>query len=142
MKDFDLSEIRELNRKKYYNIWQLVKAGETLKGEDQIIGELMKQHEEYYSEWESTDFEYEYDPETEANPFMHIMIDTIVMNQMAKNDPRQTRLTYNKLTARGYSHLEAIHKIDLVIAEEIWEIITNRKVFNENNYITKLKKLK
>lgn len=49
----------------------------------------MKQHEGYYSVWESPALEYEYYPDTDVNLFVHIMIDTIVFNQMAKNDPPQ-----------------------------------------------------
>ncbi|MFA4923939.1 MAG: DUF1841 family protein [Ignavibacteriaceae bacterium] len=142
MEDFNLNEFRPLSRKNYHDIWRRVKDGKELEGEEKIIGDLMKQHVEFHAEWESTDFEYEYDHETEVNPFMHIMIDTIVMNQVTKNDPPQTRFTYNKLTAKGYSHLEAIHKIDSVVVEEIWGIMKNGRTFDEKKYAAKLKGLK
>lgn len=129
-----LTEMREHSRERYYEIWQKVKAGEELEGEEKIIGELMEQHEEYYEHWDSTNFNYEYDPEKdEVNPFMHLMLDTIVMKQLTANEPKQTKFIYNKLTAQGDTHLEAIHKIAYIAAEQIWEIMQEGKEFNEKN---------
>ncbi|MBU1299704.1 MAG: DUF1841 family protein [Bacteroidetes bacterium] len=142
MEDLNLSELRALTRENYHNIWQRVKAGEELEGEEKIIGELMKLHKEFYDEWESTDFDYEYNPDTEINPFLHIMLDTVVMNQITKNDPPQAKFTYNKLTARGHSHLETVHKIAAIIVGEIWDIMKNNRMFDEKGYVAKLKKLK
>ncbi|MGD8779666.1 MAG: DUF1841 family protein [Ignavibacteria bacterium] len=143
MDGINMDEFRSFTRKEYYEIWQKVKAGEELDGEEKIIGELMEQHEEFYDDWDSTDFDYEYDPEIdEVNPFLHIMMDTIVMKQITTNDPPQTRFTYNKLTARGNSHLEAVHKIATVVANEIWNIMHEEREFDEKSYIWELKQLK
>lgn len=143
MEKFNLSEIRELSRQQCYDIWKRYNAGEPLEGEEKIIAELMYQHEEYYDAWSSTDFDYEYSPEKDAvNPFLHLAVDTIVMNQITNNDPPQTRFTYNKLTAQGYSHLEAIHKIAYVVIKEIWNIIHENRPFDEKKYVNELKKLK
>lgn len=141
MEEFNLNGLNSLSREHYYNIWQRVKAGEKLEGEEKIIGDLMWQHEEYYNEWDSTDFERDFDPETDVNPFVHIMIDSIVITQISKNDPPQTRFTYNLLIAKGHSHLEAIHKIDSVVVEEIWALMKEGREFNEKQYIAKLKRL-
>jgi hypothetical protein len=142
MENIDFSELGAISREIYYDIWQRVNASEELWGEEKIIGELMLQHKEYYDEWNSTDFDYEYDPDTEVNPFLHIAVDTIVMNQMTQNDPPQTKLTYERLVNKGDSHLEAIHKIAAVIVEEIWYILKYKRMFDEKSYIAKLKKLK
>ncbi|MFA3783391.1 DUF1841 family protein [Melioribacteraceae bacterium 4301-Me] len=143
MEKFNLSEIKELSRRQYHDIWQRYNAGEPLEEEEKIIAELMAEHEEFYDDWNSTDFDYEYSPEKdEVNPFLHLMIDTVVMNQILANDPPQTRFTYNKLTARGYSHLEAIHEIAAVVVEEIWNILHEKRPFDEKKYVSKLKKLK
>lgn len=137
------NKLQNQDREKLYHIWQKFKNGEKLDGEEKIIGELMALHKEFYSYWDSTDFDYVFSPETdEVNPFLHLMLDNIVMNQITENDPPQSKFTYNKLTARGDSHLEAIHKIASVIAEEIWYIMKEKKPFNKKLYINKLKKLK
>lgn len=79
----------------------------------------MKQHQEFYKDWDSTDFDYEYDIDTEVNPFMHISLYSIVVNQINSKNPKQTGFTYNKLRAQGDSNLEAIHKITSVVLENI-----------------------
>ncbi len=140
-----MENIKQLNaftREQYHDIWVRINAGSLLDEEEQVIGELMKQHKEFYKDWDSTDFDYEYDIDTEVNPFMHISLDSIVVNQINSNNPKQTGFTYNKLRARGDSHLEAIHKIASVIAENIWDVMKYGKEFNEKKYIQKLKHLR
>ncbi len=143
MDDMNFNELQSISREHYYDIWQKVKAGEELEGEEKIIGKLMKQHEEFYDDWDSTNFDYQYDPDIDkVNPFLHLVMDTIVMNQITANDPPQTRFTYNKLTARGDSHLDAVHKIASVVVEEIWNIMHDKKKFDLKNFTRKLKQLK
>jgi Domain of unknown function (DUF1841) len=131
------------NRKRYYNIWRRYKSSEPLEGEESTIAELMALHKDWYHFWESPDFERTFDPETdEFNPFLHITFDTIVMNQIKNKEPEQIRFTYNKLTARGDSHLEAIHKIAYVFTQEFFPVMKDQKEFNNKRYIRKLKELK
>lgn len=72
---------------------------------------------------------------------MHISFDSIVVNQINSNSPKQTGFTYNKLRAQGDSHLDAIHKIASVIAENLWDIMKYGKEFNEKKYIRQLKRI-
>jgi hypothetical protein len=64
------------------------------------------------------------------------------MNQINERNPEQARYTYNKLTARGDSHLDAIHKMALVFTEEIFPVMKYQKEFNNRRYTCKLKELK
>lgn len=76
------------------------------------------------------------------NPYVHIAFDTIVMNQIDNNDPPQTRFTYNKLTAWGYSHLEAIHEIAKIFLKEFYIMQKSNKDINVKRYAGRLKELK
>ncbi|VAX21756.1 hypothetical protein MNBD_IGNAVI01-2198 [hydrothermal vent metagenome] len=136
-----IKQLNALSREQYHDIWERTNAGTLLDEEEKVIGELMKQHKEFYKDWDSTDFDYEYDIDTEVNPFMHIALDSIVVNQINGNNPKQSRFTYNKLRARGDSHLDAIHKIASVVLENLWEIMKYRKEFNEKKYIKQLKRI-
>jgi Domain of unknown function (DUF1841) len=143
MQNLDSSALRSENRQRYYNIWQQYKANEPLEGEEKVIAELMALHKDWYHFWESTDFERTFNPETdEFNPFLHITFDTIIMNQINNKEPEQTRFSYNKLTARGDSHLGAIHKIAAVFTEEFFPVIKYQKEFNNKRYVRRLKELK
>ena len=143
MENLDSSLLNTYHRRKLYEIWQKYKANESLEDEESTITELMALHKDWYHFWESTDFDYKFDPNVdEFDPFFHITLDTIVMNQINQRNPEQTRFTYNKLTARGDSHLDAIHKIAAVFAEEFFPVMKHGKEFNSKRYIRKLKELK
>ncbi len=143
MENFNAESLNFENRKHYYEIWQKYKAKEALEEEESTIAELMALHKEWYHFWESTDFDYKFTPEVdEFDPFLHIVFDTVIMNQINIRDPEQVRFTYNKLTARGDSHLEAIHKIALILTEEFFPVMKHGKEFNNKRYVRKLKELR
>lgn len=64
------------------------------------------------------------------------------IRQRDSGNPRQVKVTFDALRVRqGLSELEAIHRIDAVLVESIWEMLSNKKVFNEEEYNQKLMKL-
>ena len=143
MQKLNLSSLSSPNREKLFNIWQAYKSGVQLEGEEKTIAELMALHEDWYHYWDSTDFDRKFDPETDqVNPFLHLSFDTIIMNQINNKDPEQARFTYNKLTARGDTHLEAVHKMSAVFVEEFFPVMKEEKEFNEKRYVRRLKDLK
>ena len=103
--------------------------------EEQVIDELMKQHGEFYKDWVSKEFSYEYNIDTEVTLFLHTTLDSIVVNQINSNSPKQTRFTYNKLRDQGDSYLETIHKIASIVLENIWDIMKLGMEFNKKKYI-------
>jgi hypothetical protein len=138
MMDTDNPLSENHNRKFYSDIWQKYKNNEDLAGEESKMADLMALHKDWYKYWESPeDFDY-----TEFNPFAHLTFDTIILNQIDNNDPPQAKLTYNKLTSRGLSHLEAIHEIASVFAEEFFNTFKLNKTFNVKRYSGRLKELK
>jgi hypothetical protein len=128
----------ENNRKILAEIWRKYKNNEELNAEEGNIAGLMALHKDWFHYWES--------PETfdnpDLNPYLHIAFDTIIMNQVDNNEPAQARFTYNKLTSRGVSHLETIHKMALVLTEEIFISGKSGKPLNVRRYSQKLKELK
>ena len=138
----ELKELKSFSREHLHAIWQSYKAGEMLEGEDKVTAELMDLHPEYYDDWNSTNFDREFDPENDVNPFLHITFDIIIMNQINANDPPQAKFTYNKLVARGYNHIEVIHRMGSILLEEYWGVMNLGKSFNVKSYSRKLKNLK
>ena len=136
-------ELQRFNRMQIYDIWNRVKSGEPLEGEEKVLGELMQAHTEYHAVWDKADklVNKKYDPETDVNPFAHIAIDAAVVNQIEQRNPPEVRQVYNRLRAKGLSHLEAIHKIDLVFVEELWHVLKHRKPFDTARYVKKVKRL-
>ena len=65
----------------------------------------------------------------------------IVENQLKGNNPAETRVTLDKLMAMGKSRENVIQHIASVLSVEIFEMMKDNIVFNENRYIEKLKAL-
>lgn len=65
----------------------------------------------------------------------------IVDRQLDANDPPQTREAFDRLVAQGISEEDAKLHIAKVVAYETWEIMTNKKEFDEERYLRNLKNL-
>jgi len=65
----------------------------------------------------------------------------IVENQIRDNDPPETSITLDRLMSLGESRNNAMRYIGAVLAQEMYEVFTNNKPFNEERYIANLKNL-
>ena len=63
-------------------------------------------------------------------------------NQLRDREPKETRETLERLIQEGNSEDEAKTKILLVLTEEMFEVFRNKKEFNQQAYVDKLKELK
>jgi len=131
---------RSAVRRTLHSIWQRMKSGERLEGEEKVYAELMQLHEEYHNTWEFADVldEHEYDTETDVDPFLHITFDAVVVGQVNEDDPKDV---YDKLRRRGDDHLETIHRIAEVFVTEFYEISRGRKPYSDERYLKQLKKI-
>ncbi len=57
-----------------------------------------------------------------------------IENQLASNDPKETRAAYNWLTLGGYSHEEALHLMAQVLAREIRLMLRDQQGFDRQRY--------
>ena len=64
-----------------------------------------------------------------------------VENQIRDNDPPETRITLDRLMSMGESRNNAMRLIGAVMAQEMFEILQNKREYNEDHYIANLKKL-
>ena len=65
----------------------------------------------------------------------------VVNNQLRMNDPKCTRITFERLVASGYSEKEAKDMIGAVLLEDIFYILKDKRNFNEAKYAKKLNSL-
>ena len=77
-----------------------------------------------------------------ANQNLKKYILEIVNNQLSENDPQITKITLERLKKSGYTEQQAKDKIGAVVIEEIYEVMKNKEVFNEERYTNKLNALK
>jgi len=66
----------------------------------------------------------------------------IVEDQIKNNNPKETKKTLNRLIRLGYTRQDAIKKIGTVVSEEIYYILKNKEIFNEERFVKKLLNLR
>ena len=74
-----------------------------------------------------------------ANPYLKAAFMEVVDNQIASNDPPETRQTLDRLTSQGISKQDARIYIGQAVCVEIWDIMKNKKEFNRERFVRNLK---
>lgn len=141
--EMDLDVLRRGSRKRYYEIWQKMKDKVPLSGEEALVGKVMLEHKEFHNTWEFADVlgDVEYNVGSEVNPYLHVVVHTIVENQLTLKNPKEVKIIYDYLQTLGLNHHEIIHKIGSILLEEIITIMQFKKTFNSRHYVNNLKKL-
>jgi hypothetical protein len=137
------AELRRITRARVGLIWEMVMAGAEMEGDEAIVAEILKQHPKYFDIWEQAST---LSPEEEtlpdgANPFAHVAIHQIVENQIADHAPPQTVETLEALMQTGLTRHEAIHAIGRIVSDEIFEIMRDKRPFDEAGYLEALRNL-
>jgi len=65
----------------------------------------------------------------------------IIENQMKDNTPPITKATYTRLKSEGHTHEEVMKLIGCAVSNELFEIMKNKEVFDEERYSNNLKAL-
>ncbi|MFH1312419.1 MAG: hypothetical protein ABIJ00_04250 [Candidatus Eisenbacteria bacterium] len=77
----------------------------------------------------------------ETNPYLKAAFMEVVDNQIANNDPPETRETLNRLTSQGISEEDARLYIGQAVCIEVWDIMKNKRVFNLERFVRNLENL-
>ncbi len=65
----------------------------------------------------------------------------VVDNQLRDGTPPETRQTFDRLVAQGYSASEAKRLIGVVVASEIFDILKQNQPYNSARFIAALQRL-
>jgi len=76
-----------------------------------------------------------------ANPALTEAILAVVDQQMQDNSPPETRRTFERLVADGYTPEDARRLIGNVVAQEIFVVMQREETYNEQRYIAALQGL-
>ena len=82
-----------------------------------------------------------YEEGTATNPRLKALILEVVENQIRASDPPETRQTFERLLAAGYSRKQAMEMISSALVEEIWGMLHERKLFDRGRFAGLLEKL-
>jgi hypothetical protein len=64
-----------------------------------------------------------------------------IQNQIDNDNPKETKLTYDRLVGEGHTHHEAMRLIAFVLVNEMNDMLKANRPFNEARYIKALKAL-
>jgi hypothetical protein len=84
---------------------------------------------------------WQHTSEQPSNPVMKELVLEVVDNQLRDGTPLQTRQTYDRLMAEGYSSDEARRLIGCVVVHEIFDMLKNRKPYDEAHFVAALERL-
>lgn len=76
-----------------------------------------------------------------TNPHLKAAFMEVVDNQIASNDPPETRETLDRLTSQGISEQDVRIYIGQAVCVEVWDIMKNKKEFNRERFVRNLKNL-
>ncbi len=147
MKDETLKLFRSSNREHFHFLWEKAQNNdlEDLDDEDRRLAEAMLLHEdEFFNVFEFADVlhDREFDPDTDANPFLHITIHTVIENQLTARDPLEVYQFYNAMRKKKCSHHDTIHLIGAILVPLMFDTMKNKVPFDDNQYVAMLKKYK
>ncbi len=75
------------------------------------------------------------------NPNLREAILKAVENQLANNNPPETKETYRRLISEGHSEQDAKLLIASVVAVEIFEVVNRREPYNHDRFVQALNRL-
>lgn len=147
MKDEALKLFRSASREHLHFLWEKAQNNDldALSDEDRRLAEAMLLHEdEFFNVFEFADVlhDREFDPDTDVNPFLHITIHTAVENQLAAKDPIEVFQFYNAMRKKKCSHHDTIHLIGAIFVPLMFDTMKNKEPFNNDRYVSLLKKYK
>jgi len=75
------------------------------------------------------------------NPHLHAAVLEVVENQLAGNNPPETKKTYERLIQEGHSDEDAKMLIGSVIAAEMFYIMKRNEPFDNARFVEALNRL-
>ena len=147
MIDSVFEAFRQLNRENLHRIWRCARDEklEDLDEEERRLGKTMLQHsEEYFNQFEFADVvaDREFDPESEVNPFLHVVLHAVIEKQLEDRDPIEAFQFYNAMVRNKCTRHEAIHLLMAILVRFLFPMLKTHTAFPLNRYSELLKKYK
>jgi len=147
MDDSGFEALRGINRKHFHEIWKKAQSGDLqgLTEEEQRLGKIMLDHsDEYFNQFEFADAlaDHEYHPETEVNPYLHVVLHAVAEKQVEDREPVEAFQFYNAMLRNKCSRHEAIHLLNIILVKFVFRTLKERTPFPLDSYRKILKEYK
>jgi Domain of unknown function (DUF1841) len=105
---------------------------------------MLDHSDEHFNQFEFADAlaDHEYDPETEVNPFLHVILHAVAEKQVEDRDPIEAFQFYNAMLRNKCNRHEAIHLLNIILVKFIFQILKGKKPFPLESYRKILKEYK
>lgn len=134
--------MKEFSRSRIWNIWQTGKQGGELEGEEARLYQVLTEHPEHADLWDHLDQAIDEDIMVDgANMELHVVVHTMIENQLAENNPPAAGQVLRVLMQKGLTRHEAVHALAYALVDEISRIQRDRRPYDERHYLRELRKL-
>lgn len=135
-------QLRELSHEHVYQVWQAAKLGGQFEGDDAQLAQAMRDHPEYHDVWEhANEFGQEQMVVEGINPFLHVVMHTVVENQAAQNNPPEVRAVLEFRMSQRRPRHQVVHEIANEFAQILWRTLHDLQPFDNEAYRKGLDKL-
>ena len=102
---------------------------------------MLQHSEEYFNQFEFADVvaDREFDPETEANPFLHITLHAVIEKQLKDRDPIEAFQFYNAMIKNKCTRHEALHLLMTILLKFLFPMLKTQRTLPPNRYPELLK---
>jgi len=132
-----------LLEKDLYIVWEQVKSGEVddLDGLDRQLADIILEHKDLYFEgFENPRAESleECSAENGIDPYMHVIIHTVIEQQLKSGEFSQINQFYESLLQQAVPRDEIMHLIGCFLSDLLYEVIVEDQPFDQQRYETLL----
>lgn len=131
------------SRKYIHTIWNKVRTLEPLDEDENILAVALCSHPEYAELWAHVDklSRKQIERKYGVDPVLHVTLHQAIEKQIRDRNPPETGEVVLALTQQGVPRHEAVHRVMLVLADEVWDVLYKKQPLNYARYARKLQKL-
>jgi hypothetical protein len=138
------NQSREEARRFYVEVWRKQKMRALLEPLEAQIAAIISEHPEYIPLLESGQgaLTQDFSPESGLeNPFAHMAVHQALREQVSIDRPPGVARQYRRITKKLGSAHQAEHAMGAVLAEMIWETLSQRREPDMAVYLERLRRL-
>ena len=121
------------------SVWEKELRGLPLQKQEAALAWCMRLHEEWRSFWNSLNHPRSADAPPCTTMLVHIYNDAAVRLQLDTNNPPEILELFDTMKRNGFSYVDALHAIALVMQEQTWNAKNTGTDFNMKQYIERAK---
>ncbi len=125
-------------KEQFFSIWEKRRNLAELDSKEVWIARAMEELTQYHSLWESGDVYEVLNFKGRMNPFFHVTVRAMILEQEATGDPPEVAEALAHMKKKGIGRSRAKDSIGVILADEMGEMIKNRSPLNRERYCSRV----